>query len=103
MTGATVYGFDANEQLTGHWQIADRLGVYLPGDEPQVPVDLLLANILAAPLIDLAAELVLVALEGMKKPDAEGREFYRLRKYLDSLKRFGSRSRFITWLLPTSS
>jgi len=28
MTGATVYGFDANDRLTGHWQIADRLGVY---------------------------------------------------------------------------
>jgi RNA polymerase sigma factor (sigma-70 family) len=48
--------------------------------------------------VDLASELVLVALEGLKKPDAEGREFYRLRKYLDSLERFGSRSRFITWL-----
>jgi RNA polymerase sigma factor (sigma-70 family) len=48
--------------------------------------------------VDLAAELVLVALEGLKKPDADGREFYRLRKYLDSLKRFGGRSRFVTWL-----
>ena len=48
--------------------------------------------------VDLAAELVLVALEGLKKPDAEGREFYRLRKYLDSLERFGGRSRFVTWL-----
>ena len=28
MTGATVYGFDADDRLTGHWQIADRLGVY---------------------------------------------------------------------------
>ncbi len=28
MTGATVYGFDAEDRLTGHWQIADRLGVY---------------------------------------------------------------------------
>lgn len=48
--------------------------------------------------VDLAAELVLVALEGLKKPDADGRDFYRLRKYLDSLQRFGGRSRFITWL-----
>jgi RNA polymerase sigma factor (sigma-70 family) len=48
--------------------------------------------------VDLAAELVLVALEGLKKPDADGKDFYRLRKYLDSLQRFGSRSRFITWL-----
>ena len=48
--------------------------------------------------VDLAAELVLVALEGLKKPDADGGEFYRLRKYLDSLERFGGRSRFITWL-----
>ncbi|MDU8943814.1 ester cyclase [Ovoidimarina sediminis] len=28
MTGATVYGFDAEDRLTGHWQIADRLGIY---------------------------------------------------------------------------
>ena len=48
--------------------------------------------------VDRASELVLVALEGLKKPDTEGREFYRLRKYLDSLERFGDRSRFVTWL-----
>ncbi|MFA6219555.1 MAG: ester cyclase [Erythrobacter sp.] len=28
MSGATVYGFDADSRLTGHWQIADRLGVF---------------------------------------------------------------------------
>jgi steroid delta-isomerase-like uncharacterized protein len=28
MSGATVYYFD-NGRLTGHWQIADRLGVYM--------------------------------------------------------------------------
>ncbi|MEM0947814.1 MAG: ester cyclase [Pseudomonadota bacterium] len=28
MTGITVYGFDREDRLTGHWQIADRLGVY---------------------------------------------------------------------------
>lgn len=28
MSGATVYGFDADDRLTGHWQISDRLGVY---------------------------------------------------------------------------
>ncbi len=27
MSGATVYGFDAQDRLTGHWQISDRLGV----------------------------------------------------------------------------
>jgi RNA polymerase sigma factor (sigma-70 family) len=48
--------------------------------------------------VDLASELVLVALEGLRKPDTGGREFYRLRKYLDSLERFGARSRFVTWL-----
>jgi RNA polymerase sigma factor (sigma-70 family) len=48
--------------------------------------------------VDLASELVLVALEGLRKPDAEGREFYRLRKYMDSMERFGARSRFVTWL-----
>ena len=48
--------------------------------------------------VDLAAELVLVALEGLRRADAEGRPFYRLRKYLDSIERFGRRSRFVTWL-----
>lgn len=28
MSGATVYMFDSNDHLTGHWQITDRLGVY---------------------------------------------------------------------------
>ena len=28
MTGATVYSFDADDRLTGHWQVVDRLGVY---------------------------------------------------------------------------
>ncbi|WP_338466285.1 ester cyclase [Novosphingobium sp. ZN18A2] len=28
MSGATVYGFDRDDRLTGHWQITDRLGVY---------------------------------------------------------------------------
>ncbi|HOB14012.1 MAG TPA: ester cyclase [Novosphingobium sp.] len=28
MSGATVYGFDQDLRLTGHWQITDRLGVY---------------------------------------------------------------------------
>lgn len=28
MSGATVYGFDVDDRLTGHWQISDRLGVF---------------------------------------------------------------------------
>lgn len=28
MSGATVYYFDADDRLTGHWQITDRLGVF---------------------------------------------------------------------------
>lgn len=28
MSGATVYMFDPDDRLTGHWQITDRLGVY---------------------------------------------------------------------------
>ncbi|WP_066776285.1 ester cyclase [Sphingomonas sp. CCH5-D11] len=28
MSGATVYSFDFDDRLTGHWQITDRLGVY---------------------------------------------------------------------------
>lgn len=47
---------------------------------------------------DRAADLVVVALDGLRRPDAQGRPFYRLRRYLDSLERFGRRSRFITWL-----
>jgi len=48
--------------------------------------------------IDQASELVLVALEGLRKPGADGQDFYRLRKYLDSLEQYGGRSRFVTWL-----
>ncbi len=47
---------------------------------------------------DRAADLVVVALEGLRKADADGKPFYRLRRYLDSLEGFGNRSRFITWL-----
>ncbi len=35
MTGATVYGFNGENRLTGHWQIADRLGVYQQLTAPQ--------------------------------------------------------------------
>ena len=28
MSGATVYHFDCDDRLTGHWQITDRLGVF---------------------------------------------------------------------------
>lgn len=28
MTGATVYSFDRDDRITGHWQVIDRLGVY---------------------------------------------------------------------------
>ena len=28
MSGATVYFFDEADRLTGHWQVADRLGVF---------------------------------------------------------------------------
>ncbi len=28
MSGATLYRFDTNDKLTGHWQITDRLTVY---------------------------------------------------------------------------
>lgn len=48
--------------------------------------------------IDVASELFLVVLEGLRREDAEGRAYYRLRRYLDSLERYGGRSRFITWL-----
>ncbi len=47
---------------------------------------------------DVASELVLVTLEGLSRPGADGRSFYRLRRYLDSLAQFGGRSKFVTWL-----
>ena len=47
---------------------------------------------------DLADDLVLVVLEGLRRPDASGRAFYRLRRYLESLEQFGESSRFTTWL-----
>ncbi len=28
MSGATQYGFNADNRITGHWQVADRLGIY---------------------------------------------------------------------------
>ncbi|WP_067736963.1 ester cyclase [Novosphingobium naphthalenivorans] len=28
MSGASIYDFDAEDRLTGHWQVADRLGVF---------------------------------------------------------------------------
>ena len=28
MSGASVYGFDALDRLTGHWQVSDRLSVF---------------------------------------------------------------------------
>jgi len=28
MTGATVYSFDTDDRLSGHWQVIDRLGVF---------------------------------------------------------------------------
>jgi steroid delta-isomerase-like uncharacterized protein len=28
MTGATVYSFDSDNRITGHWQVIDRLGVF---------------------------------------------------------------------------
>jgi steroid delta-isomerase-like uncharacterized protein len=28
MSGATVYYFDSQDRITGHWQITDRLGIY---------------------------------------------------------------------------
>lgn len=48
--------------------------------------------------VDTASELVLVALEGLRKPDRQGREFHRLQKYLESLEVVGGQGRFINWL-----
>ncbi|MFN4193316.1 MAG: ester cyclase [Tabrizicola sp.] len=42
MSGATAYFFDADDRLTGHWQISDRLGVYqqlMAGRARTEPVD----------------------------------------------------------------
>lgn len=51
----------ANAERNG---VEDRLGVYLPNDAPAVPVDVLVANILAKPLIDLAEYLQGLLLPG---------------------------------------
>jgi RNA polymerase sigma factor (sigma-70 family) len=48
--------------------------------------------------VDIASELFLVVLEGLRRPDAAGRMFYRLRRYLQSMERYGGLSRFVTWL-----
>jgi RNA polymerase sigma factor (sigma-70 family) len=48
--------------------------------------------------VDVASELVLVALEGLRKPDSDGQSFYRIRKYLQSMKKYSGRSRFTSWL-----
>ncbi len=47
---------------------------------------------------ELSSELFLAALEGLCRPDAQGKPYYRLRRYIDSLHKFGKRSRFTTWL-----
>jgi steroid delta-isomerase-like uncharacterized protein len=36
MSGITVYDFDTADRLSGHWQIADRLGVYQQLQQAQV-------------------------------------------------------------------
>jgi ribosomal protein L11 methyltransferase len=48
---------EASEENARRNGLGERLRVYLPDDEPRIPADLLLANILAAPLIDLAPQL----------------------------------------------
>ena len=45
-------------------QVADRILTYLPKECPTEPVDLLLANILAGPLIDLSPKLASLVREG---------------------------------------
>jgi RNA polymerase sigma factor (sigma-70 family) len=47
---------------------------------------------------DLADELTVYALEGLRKTGTDGTGFARLQHYLNSLQKFGGRSRFITWL-----
>lgn len=47
---------------------------------------------------DTASDLVLFALDGLRKPGADGRAFYRLRNYLDSMGDFGRKSKFSSWL-----
>jgi steroid delta-isomerase-like uncharacterized protein len=35
MSGATVYYFDSNDKITGHWQVTDRLGIYQQLQRPR--------------------------------------------------------------------
>lgn len=47
---------------------------------------------------DLVGELVLAAIEGLRRPSADGVDFARLRRYLESQARYGRRGRFTSWL-----
>lgn len=47
---------------------------------------------------ELVDDLVLAALEGLRRPSADGVEFARLRRYLESVERYGRRGRFTSWL-----
>ena len=38
MSGATVYVFNGQDRLTGHWQITDRLGIYQQLQHNSAPV-----------------------------------------------------------------
>ena len=44
--------------------VADRLAVFLPGEEPQAPADVFIANILAGPLAELAPTFAAAAKPG---------------------------------------
>jgi len=52
-----LQALEATRANAEHNAVADRLFSYLPEKMPETPVDLLLANILAGPLLELAARL----------------------------------------------
>jgi ribosomal protein L11 methyltransferase len=89
---ATVIGVDndpqaitASDENARRNSVSERISAYLPGHEPKTTVDLLLANILAGPLAELAplfAERVkregALVLSGILPEQAEGlREVYK--------------------------
>ncbi|HOX41950.1 MAG TPA: sigma-70 family RNA polymerase sigma factor [Myxococcota bacterium] len=47
---------------------------------------------------DQCADLYLYVIEGLRRPSEGGESFYRLRRYLESIERFGGQGKLTTWL-----
>lgn len=47
---------------------------------------------------DQCADLYLYVLEGLRRPSEGGESYYRLRRYLESIERYGGQGKLTTWL-----